>query len=28
MSENAAALDGSLDDVAALIDRALAVSVP
>jgi 3-carboxy-cis,cis-muconate cycloisomerase len=28
MSENAAALDGSLDDVAALIDRAVAVSVP
>ena len=28
MSENAAGLDGSLDDVAALIDRALAVSVP
>ena len=28
MGENAAALDGSLDDVASLIDRAVAVSVP
>jgi 3-carboxy-cis,cis-muconate cycloisomerase len=28
MSENAASLDGSLDDVASLIDRAVAISVP
>jgi 3-carboxy-cis,cis-muconate cycloisomerase len=28
MSENAAALDGSLDDVPSLIDRAVAASVP